>query len=85
MRDGEELGVLVSDETDRGRRYPSREGKRAATVYLDLTMYRSLRVIAALEDKSLQDVLVEAAALLLATKAAEKKAEEEKDGHRATG
>lgn len=41
------------------RRYPSREGKRAATIYVEIAEHRRLRVIAAQKDRSLQDVMVE--------------------------
>jgi hypothetical protein len=44
------------------RRYPTREGKRAATTYFEPEDYRNLRVIAAQQDKSLQDVIMACAA-----------------------
>ncbi len=59
-----------SEARDDKRRYPSREGKRAATVYVDVTDYRKLRVVAALEDKSLQDIMLEALAEFLARREA---------------
>ena len=60
----ERIGNGVETRDDK-RRYPSREGKRAATVYVAAADYRKLRVIAALEDKSLQDIMLEALAEFL--------------------
>jgi hypothetical protein len=58
-------GTAVSDENGH-RRYPTREGKRAATTYFEPDEYRRLRVIAALQDKSLQDVILQACREFLA-------------------
>ncbi len=55
----------LSDENG-NRRYPSREGKRAATIYFEPDEYRNLRVIAAQRDKSLQDVILQACREFLA-------------------
>jgi hypothetical protein len=49
-----------------GRRYPSREGKRAVTIYLLPEERRGLRVIAAKQDKTLNDVIQQACREFLA-------------------
>lgn len=65
MPDGIARGTHLSEDR---RRYPSREGKRAATVYLDMAVYRKLRIMAAVGDRTLQDVLDEAAQLFIEVK-----------------
>lgn len=42
------------------RAYPSREGKRAVTVYLPKEDHRALRVLGALTDRSMVEVLADA-------------------------
>jgi hypothetical protein len=64
------IGDGAEMRADDKRRYPSREGKRAATVYVDVADYRKLRVLAAMEDKSLQDIMLEALAEFLSRRQA---------------
>lgn len=48
------------------RAYPSREGKRAVTVYLPVEEFRALRVLAVLHDRTMQAEVEEACRALLA-------------------
>lgn len=52
------------------RRYPTRVGKRAVTVYLEPDDHRGLRIIAAQKDKTLHDVILQACREFLAREAA---------------
>ncbi len=47
------------------RRYPAREGKRAISFFVEPEKLKRLRVIAILDDTSLQDLLREAVERLL--------------------
>lgn len=50
----------------KARRYPTREGKRAATTHFTPDEYRALRIAAAMQDKTLQEIILQACREFLA-------------------
>ena len=57
--------ATVSTPDSESKKPPSRRGKRAWVVYLDPNTARALKVAAAMSDRSLQSLGVEAADLMI--------------------